>query len=175
MGSCDIVLERPQIGAPAVGLGIPRAAAASWTTGWAQGGLERGRHTRRYLEADVRRTPVRSCAVGASDPAPSKRSTQMMGFMPTLMQTLRMARLLTILLVPALAACGQSQSQPQASPPPPRVTIAKPVSKMVADQDEYVGRFVAVESVEVRARAPAYLEAIHFQHCQTWNYGHLLF
>src|SRR5712672_1229008 len=66
------------------------------------------------------------CAVGASDPAPSKRSTQMMSFMPTLMQTLRMARLLTILLVPALAACGQSQSQPQASPPP-RVTIAKPV------------------------------------------------
>src|SRR5260221_12547154 len=109
---------------------------------------------RRYLEADVRRTPVRSCAVGASDPAPSKRSTQMMSFMPTLMQTLRMARLLTILLVPALAACGQSQSQPQASPPP--VTIAKPVSKMVADQDEYVGRFVAVESVEVRARVPGY-------------------
>ncbi len=36
--------------------------------------------------------------------------------------------------------------------PPPQVTIVKPVSKMVADQDEYVGRFVAVESVEVRAR-----------------------
>jgi len=66
-------------------------------------------------------------------------STQMMSFMPTLMQTLRMARLLTILLVPVLAACGQRQSQPQASPPPPQVTIAKPVSKMVADQDEYVG------------------------------------
>jgi len=63
----------------------------------------------------------------------------MMSFMPTLMQTLRMARLLTILLVPVLAACGQRQSQPQASPPPPQVTIAKPVSKMVADQDEYVG------------------------------------
>ena len=72
-------------------------------------------------------------------------------FMPTLMPTLRTASLLTILLLPALAACGrQSQSQPQASPPPPpQVTIAKPVSKMVADQDEYVGRFVAVESVEV--------------------------
>src|SRR5260370_24166204 len=99
----------------------------------------------------------------ASDPAPSKRSTQMMSFMPTLMPALRMARLLTVLLVPALAACGQSQSQPQASPPPPRVTIAKPVSKMVADQDEYVGRFVAVESVEVRARVPGYLEATQFQ------------
>jgi len=99
----------------------------------------------------------------------------MMSFMPTLMQTLRMARLLTILLVPALAACGQSQSQPQASPPPPRVTIAKPVSKMVADQDEYVGRFVAVESVEVRARVPGYLEAIHFQDGQMVKEGDLLF
>src|SRR6266403_991745 len=62
-------------------------------------------------------------------------------FMPTLMPTLRTASLLTILLLPALAACGrQSQSQPQASPPPPppQVTIAKPMSKMVVDQDEYV-------------------------------------
>src|SRR5258707_124182 len=124
--------------------------------------MMRRRDTRRYLEADVRRTPVRSCAVGASDPAPSKRSTQMMRFMPTLMQTLRMARLLTILLVPALAACGQSQSQPQASSPPPQVTIPNPVSKMLSDQDQYVGPFVAVESVEARPRVPRYLEAMHF-------------
>src|SRR5260221_1018513 len=95
--------------------------------------------------------------------------------MPTLMQTLRMARLLTILLVPALAACGQSQSQPQAAPPPPQVTIAKPISKMIADQDEYVGRFVAVEFVEVRARVPGYLEAIHFQDGQMVKAGDLLF
>ncbi len=98
----------------------------------------------------------------------------MMSFMLTLMQRLRVARLLTILVVPALAACGQSQSQPQASSPP-QVTIAKPVSKMVADQDEYVGRFVAVESVEVRARVPGYLEAIHFQDGQMVKEGDLLF
>ncbi len=96
--------------------------------------------------------------------------------MPTLMPTLRTASLLTILLLPALAACGrQSQSQPQASPPPPQVTIAKPVSKMVADQDEYVGRFVAVESVEVRARVLGYLQAIHFKDGQMVKEGDLLF
>src|SRR5882672_8307550 len=92
--------------------------------------------------------------------------------------TLKSVRLLTILLllVPALAACGQSQSQPQASaPPPPQVTIAKPVARMIADQDEYVGRFVAVESVEVRARVPGYLEAIHFQDGQIVKAGDLLF
>ena len=165
MGGCDIVLEMHH---PSRGGSITTDRTA---TGWAQ--------ARALYEAIFggRRSsdPVRSCAVGASDPAPSKRSTQMTIFTPTLMQTLRMARLLTILFVPALAACGQSQSQPQASSPPPQVTIAKPVSKMVADQDEYVGRFVAVESVEVRARVPGYLQAIHFQDGQMVKEGDLLF
>src|SRR5262245_5756956 len=81
-----------------------------------------------------------------------------------------------LLLIPALAACGESRSQSQAAtPPPPQVTISKPVSKMIADQDEYVGRFVAVESVEVRARVPGYLEAIHFQDGQMVKAGDLLF
>ena len=116
---------------------------------------------------------------------PANESTQTMSLMPTLMMPLdapvmpilRSVSLLTILLplVGALAACGQSQSQPQAMPPPPQVTIAKPTSKMIADQDEYVGRFVAVESVEVRARVPGYLEAIHFQDGQMVKAGDLLF
>ncbi len=112
---------------------------------------------------------------------PANESTQTMSLMPTLMMPfmpiMRSVRLLTILLplVGALAACGQSQSQPQAMPPPPQVTIAKPTSKMIADQDEYVGRFVAVESVEVRARVPGYLEAIHFQDGQMVKAGDLLF
>ena len=46
---------------------------------------------------------------------------------------------------------------------------------MIADQDEYVGRFVAVEFVEVRARVPGYLEAIHFQDGQLVKAGDLLF
>ena len=97
---------------------------------------------------------------------------------PPLTPTSKSMRRLTVLLllVPALAACGQSQSQPKAAtPPPPQVTIAKPVSKMIADQDEYVGRFVAVESVEVRARVPGYLDAIHFQDGQLVKAGDLLF
>jgi RND family efflux transporter MFP subunit len=81
-----------------------------------------------------------------------------------------------IALLPALAACDQSQSKTQpAAPPPPQVTVAKPVARMIADQDEYVGRFVAVESVEVRARVSGYLEAIHFQDGQIVKKGDLLF
>src|ERR1700736_1334292 len=104
--------------------------------------------------------------------------TNIVHVMMPLMPTLRSVRRLTILLllVPVLAACGQTQSQPQAAAPPPRqVTISKPTSKMIADQDEYVGRFVAVESVEVRARVPGYLEAIHFQDGQLVKAGDLLF
>jgi RND family efflux transporter MFP subunit len=77
---------------------------------------------------------------------------------------------------PALAACEQGQSQSQtAAPPPPEVTVARPVTKMLADEDEYVGRFVAVDSVEVRARVSGYLDAIHFQDGQMVKRGDLLF
>ena len=108
---------------------------------------------------------------------PTNKSTQTMSSMRTPLPIFKSARRLAILLLlaPVLAACGQSQSQPQAAPPPPRVTIAKPTSKMITDQDEYVGRFVAVESVEVRARVPGYLEAIHFQDGQMVKAGDLLF
>src|SRR5258705_6289015 len=81
-----------------------------------------------------------------------------------------------VAILPALAACGQGKSQPQAAaPPPPKVTVANPVSRMIADQDEYVGRFVAVESVEMRARVSGYLAAIHFQDGQIVKKGDLLF
>jgi RND family efflux transporter MFP subunit len=98
--------------------------------------------------------------------------------MPPLAATLKTVTRLTVLLllVLALGACGRSESQPQAAtPPPPQVTIAKPTSKMIADQDEYVGRFVAVESVEVRARVAGYLAAIHFQDGEMVKAGDLLF
>jgi RND family efflux transporter MFP subunit len=46
---------------------------------------------------------------------------------------------------------------------------------MVAAQEDYVGRFVAVDAVEVRARVSGYLEAIHFRDGQTVKKGDLLF
>src|SRR6478609_9477357 len=74
------------------------------------------------------------------------------------------------------AACGQSpQAQPQPGPPPPAVTVAKPVQQQVTDYDEYVGRFTAVDSVEVRARVSGYLEALHFKDGQLVKQGDLLF
>ena len=76
------------------------------------------------------------------------------------------ARLAFFALLPALAlagGCGHSQTQAQnAAPPPPQVTVSKPVKKLVAEHDEYVGRFIAFDYVEVRARVSGYLQTIHF-------------
>ena len=76
-------------------------------------------------------------------------------------------------LLGLLAACGQSQQA--AAPPDPVVTVAHPVRKTVVEQDEYVGRFVAVDSVEVRARVSGYLDQVHFTDGQMVKQGDLLF
>jgi RND family efflux transporter MFP subunit len=55
------------------------------------------------------------------------------------------------------------------------VTVAKPTQQTVTDHDEYVGRFVAVNSIEVRARVAGYLDRIHFTDGQIVNQGDLLF
>ncbi len=59
--------------------------------------------------------------------------------------------------------------------PPPTVTVAKPMKRMLSDHDEYVGRFVAVNSVEMRARVSGYLDAVHFKDGQLVKQGDLLF
>jgi membrane fusion protein, multidrug efflux system len=78
-------------------------------------------------------------------------------------------------LLPALVGCSNGHQQTKAAPPAPSVTVAKPIQRTLVDQDEYVGRFVAVDSVEVRARVSGYLAAIHFQDGQMVRKGDLLF
>jgi len=80
-----------------------------------------------------------------------------------------------VLLAPVLAGCGQGQPPGGGPPPPPKVTVAKPVQRAVTDHDEYVGRFVAVNSVEIRARVSGYLDQIHFRDGQMVKQGDLLF
>jgi RND family efflux transporter MFP subunit len=84
----------------------------------------------------------------------------------------RMASLMV--LAGALAGCGEGAPK-QAAPPPPTVTVAKPQKQQVTDYDEYVGRFVAVDMVEVRARVSGYLDKILFEDGQNVKQGDLLF
>ncbi len=83
---------------------------------------------------------------------------------------------LVSLMALLLAGCDEIQSQAKTGPPPaPQVTISQPVTRIVADREEYVGRFVAVDAVEVRARVSGYLDAISFKDGQLVEKGDLLF
>jgi RND family efflux transporter MFP subunit len=64
-----------------------------------------------------------------------------------------------------------AQQEPQA----PQVTVSKPAKRLVADNDEYVGRFVAMDYVEVRARVSGYLDKIQFRDGQMVKKGEPLF
>ena len=62
-----------------------------------------------------------------------------------------------------VASCGDKPTQQAGPPPEPTVTVGKPMIKAVTDSDEYVGRFAAVDYVEIRSRVSGYLESIMFQ------------
>lgn len=88
----------------------------------------------------------------------------------------RLALPLGLLSALALAGCGETQTKAQGGPPPaPPVSVAKPVNRLVTDHDEYVGRFVALDYVEVRARVSGYLDEIHFKDGQLVKQGDPLF
>lgn len=82
---------------------------------------------------------------------------------------------LVMALAAFLAGCGEGQKQQQAGPPPTPVTVAPPTKRTVTDYDEYVGRFIAVNSVEVRARVSGYLDSVDFKDGQLVKDGDLLF
>ncbi|MBY5568768.1 efflux RND transporter periplasmic adaptor subunit [Rhizobium leguminosarum] len=63
----------------------------------------------------------------------------------------------------------------QSAPPPPPVTVAKPVVRDVVDSDEFIGRFEPVDEVSVRSRVGGYLQEIHFQDGALVKQGDLLF
>jgi RND family efflux transporter MFP subunit len=72
-----------------------------------------------------------------------------------------------------LTACGGGE--PQGEMPPPQVEVATPLVERVADWDEFTGRFVTPEHVDVRARVSGYLDAVHFEDGARVEAGQLLF
>ena len=77
-----------------------------------------------------------------------------------------------------LAACDNADQAAEARavpPPPPSVTIAQPVVKQIVEDDEFVGRFEAVDEVRVSARVGGYLDEIHFEDGAIVEEGQLLF
>ena len=63
---------------------------------------------------------------------------------------------------------------PQNAPPPP-VSVAKPIVKDIVERDDFIGRFDAVDTVDLRARVSGYLDKIGFVDGALVKKGDLLF
>lgn len=85
------------------------------------------------------------------------------------------ARAVSFAALLLLVGCSESAQKQASAPPSPTVTVANPVKRLVIDEDEYVGRFVAVDSVEIRARVSGYLDRIDFTDGQMVKQGDRLF
>jgi RND family efflux transporter MFP subunit len=71
----------------------------------------------------------------------------------------------------ALAGCAKKP----AKPPPPTVTVATPLRETIVDWDDYVGQFVAVDSVDIRPRVSGYLQTVGFIDGAVVHKGQVLF
>jgi multidrug efflux system membrane fusion protein len=84
---------------------------------------------------------------------------------------------LALMLGGALLVAEHATVLGQAGPnaPPPAVTVARPVMKDIQEWDDFIGRFEAVDEVEVRARVSGYVDKIHFRDGSLVKAGDLLF
>ena len=53
--------------------------------------------------------------------------------------------------------------------------MAKPVVREIVEDDEFIGRFEAVDEVAVRSRVGGYLDQVHFKDGAIVKKGDLLF
>jgi membrane fusion protein, multidrug efflux system len=78
-------------------------------------------------------------------------------------------------LAAAIAAYGARDTPALAVPTPPTVTVAAPLVRDVEEWDEYIGRFEASRSVEVRPRVSGAVVGVHFAEGAVVRQGQLLF
>jgi membrane fusion protein, multidrug efflux system len=78
---------------------------------------------------------------------------------------MRLPRLCFQTALAAVASCFlilPARAQAPAGPPP-TVVVATPVMKEIQDIDDFVGRFEAIDFVEVRSRVQGYLDKVNFE------------
>ena len=80
-----------------------------------------------------------------------------------------------LLLASGLALAGCENKQMAPSREAPKVTVAQPLAQKIVDWDDYIGRFKAVQTVEIRPRVSGYLVAVKFKDGQKVKKGDLLF
>ena len=80
-----------------------------------------------------------------------------------------------LVLLAAAVTLWNSDPSPAAAPPIPMVTVAAPLEREINQWDDYVGRFEASRSVEVRPRVSGQIVGVHFTDGQVVRQGQLLF
>ena len=79
------------------------------------------------------------------------------------------------LLGMALSGCGESEQAPAAAPPPPSVSVVEVEPQDVTPSTQFVGRVVAIDQVDLRARVQGFLEQRLFTEGQVVKTGDLLY
>jgi RND family efflux transporter MFP subunit len=82
-------------------------------------------------------------------------------------------RAVPVLAALVVSACGQRNDY--VAPPPPRVTVANPVQQLVTRYYETTGNMAAVNSTDLVARVPGFIEEIKYRDGDYVSKGTLLF
>jgi RND family efflux transporter MFP subunit len=84
----------------------------------------------------------------------------------------RLASAVAALGLLALAACAAKKAD---APPTPLVAVSRPLQRDVVDWDDYVGRFEAIQDVQVRPRISGQITRINFREGVEVKQGQFLF
>lgn len=79
-----------------------------------------------------------------------------------------------LLLFFGLVGCQREAPQAPA-PKPPEVTVACPVYETITDSEDFTGRMLPYEMIEIRSRVTGYLDKVHFKDGAEVNAGDRLF
>ncbi|MFC0410003.1 efflux RND transporter periplasmic adaptor subunit [Roseomonas elaeocarpi] len=77
--------------------------------------------------------------------------------------------------LPVLPWTDGAQAQEGGAPPAPAVTVARPVVRDVVEWSSFIGRFEAVDSVDLRARVTGYLDSVRVPDGAVVRQGDVLF
>src|SRR5260221_2536574 len=76
---------------------------------------------------------------------------------------------------PRISPCSRASAESANVPPPPKITVARVISRDVTEWDEFTGRLEAVNTVAVRPRVSGLLASAHFDEGALVRKGDLLF
>ena len=79
------------------------------------------------------------------------------------------------LALTGLGVFGCEQKQAAQAPPPPTVTVAKPIKKEIVEWEYFTAQTQAVDTVTITPRVTGYIDNITFKEGDIVNFGDLLF